>query len=311
MSSVVRIGVLALTDSAPLIVAKQLGLFQRKAVEVELLHQPSWSTLRDKLIYGQLDMAQMLAPMAVALQNGLSRTPKRALSPLLVLNRGGNGITINHALHAKLVGLTSGETLGSLIRASSQQKPVVGTVFAYSMHTLLLRRWLRLHDVDPDQDVTFHSVPPLRMVQAMREGELDLFCVGEPWNTVAEQEGLGVVVASSQSLWAKAPEKLLGGLADWATVNPEAFKGVTQAVGEACQWLEADMENRLQAAKWLAQTDYVNLPESYLIKALARQTSLSSAADTQPSMVFDGTELDVNDPNWVALVNETLALARV
>lgn len=305
--SSIRIGVLALTDSAPLVVASRLGLFEKYSLHVQLHHQPSWATLRDKLVYGQLDMAQMLSPMAIALERGLGGMQPKPLTDLLVLSRGGNGITVSMAFKSLMDGLEPGHTLGSVIRssvASGGQTPVVGTVFPFSMHTLLLKRWLRQQDVDPDRDVAFQSVPPLRMVEALKAGTLDLFCVGEPWNTVAEQDGVGVTVASSQTLWPQAPEKVLGCLSAWSQTNQDAYNAVRSAIGSACAWLEGGVENRAQAAKWLSQTDYVNLPESYLLRALV----VDSASVAQPGMVFDGSALDERDPTWVAITNETLAL---
>jgi len=313
----IKVGVIALTDSAPFVVAHHLGLFSQAGVDVELLRQPSWATLRDKLIYGELDAAHMLSPMAIAVQLGLGGSPKKDMLAPLVLNRGGNAITVATPLAEKLAGLATGETLGSYLRAArSKGEPllVFGTVFPFSMHTLQLRRWLRLNDVDPDSDVRFEVVPPVRMVAALKAGQIDGFCVGEPYNSVALNDGLGRIVATSNSLWPNAPEKVLGCSLSWAQANPVALTALTGSLGQACAWLEGGMDNRKLAAEWLSESAHDNLPRHLLELALLESvktlvtTPLSSSSET-PFIRFDGVPVQPSQqPVFDSLVAETLAL---
>ncbi len=313
----IKIGVIALTDSAPFVVAHHLGLFSQAGLEVELLRQPSWATLRDKLIYGELDAAHMLSPMAIAIQLGLGGSPQKNMLVPLVLNRGGNAITVSRPVAEQLAGLSTGETLGSSLRASrSKGEPllVFGTVFPFSMHTLQLRRWLRLNDVDPDSDVRFEVVPPVRMVAALKSGQIDGFCVGEPYNSVAVNDGLGSIVATSNNLWPNAPEKVLGCSLSWAQANPAALKALTTSLSQACAWLEGGMDNRKLAAQWLSESAHVNLPRHLLELALLE--SVKTLATTQlfepdetPFIRFDGVPVQPSQKSvFDSLVAETLAL---
>ncbi|WP_298540421.1 CmpA/NrtA family ABC transporter substrate-binding protein, partial [uncultured Limnobacter sp.] len=224
------------------------------------------------------------------------------------LNRSGNAITVSKALAALISGLVEGETLGSALRAAKsrgERVMVFGTVFPFSMHTLQLRRWLRLNDVDPDQDVRFEVVPPIRMVGSLQAGLIDAFCVGEPYNSLAVNEGLGTIVATSNGLWPKAPEKVLGCTRAWAQENPEAMTGLTNALRRACLWLEGGMENRSKAAAWLSTSDHVNLPGSVLEMALLATIK----GGTDPFIQFDGAELTEDQrPMFESLVVETHAL---
>lgn len=304
MQQEIRIGVIALTDSAPFVVAQKTGFFEAENLTVELVKQASWATLRDKLAYGEIDAAHMLSPMAIALQLGLGGSPKKdVLAPLV-----GNAITVSKALAALISGLVEGETLGSALRAAKsrgERVMVFGTVFPFSMHTLQLRRWLRLNDVDPDQDVRFEVVPPIRMVGSLQAGLIDAFCVGEPYNSLAVNEGLGTIVATSNGLWPKAPEKVLGCTRAWAQENPEAMTGLTNALRRACLWLEGGMENRSKAAAWLSTSDHVNLPGSVLEMALLATIK----GGTDPFIQFDGAELTEDQrPMFESLVVETHAL---
>ena len=304
----IKIGVLALTDSAPFIVAQNKGFFEAENIVVRLLKQPSWATLRDKLAYGEIDAAHMLSPMAIALQLGLGGSPKKEILAPLVLNRGGNAVTVSTQLSDLLAGLAEGQTLGSVLRADKlhgERAMVFGTVFPYSMHTLQLRRWLRANDVDPDQDVRFEVVPPVRMVTSLKAGLIDAFCVGEPYNSLAVNEGLGSIVATSNSLWPNAPEKVLGCTRAWAQSNPDAINGLTTALRKACEWLEGGSENRQQAAAWLSNADYVNVPGALLEMALLA----SDKGHAAPFVQFDGAALsDGQRPLFESLVVETQAL---
>lgn len=267
----IRVGVIALTDSAPFVVAQHLGFFQAQSLEVKLLRQPSWATLRDKLAYGEIDAAHMLAPMAIALQAGLGGSPRKDIVAPLVLSQGGNAITVNSHFSQLIENLPAGTRLGAALRAERARDgrvPVFGTVFPFSMHTLQLRRWLVLNDIDPLEDVRIEVVPPVRMAASLKNGLIDAFCVGEPYNTLAVSQGLGRIVATGQALWPMAPEKVLGCTQAWALAHPEAIQGLALALSQACAWLETSASNRQQAAAWLSASDYVNLPQAVLEKAL-------------------------------------------
>jgi two-component system, oxyanion-binding sensor len=308
MQQEIRIGVIALTDSAPFVVAQKMGFFEAERLSVELVKQPSWATLRDKLAYGEIDAAHMLSPMAIALQLGLGGSPKKEVLAPLVLNRSGNAITVSKLLAELIAGLAEGETLGSNLRAAKsrgERAMVFGTVFPFSMHTLQLRRWLRLNDVDPEHDVRFEVVPPIRMVGSLQAGLIDAFCVGEPYNSLAVNEGLGTIVATSNSLWPKAPEKVLGCTRAWAAENPLALSGLCKALRQACSWLEGGVENRSTAAAWLSAADHVNLPGAVLEMALLATVK----GGTDPFIQFDGAELtEEQRPMFESLVVETHAL---
>ena len=96
-----KLGFLALLDSAPLLVAKERGFFAEQGLEVELQRQSSWAGLRDKLAVGALNGAQMLAPMVLASTLGLGGL-REPMVAALALNLGGNSITLSNALTARM-----------------------------------------------------------------------------------------------------------------------------------------------------------------------------------------------------------------
>ena len=225
-----------------------------------------------------------------------------------MLNRGGNAVTVSQQLAELLNNLSQGETLGSVLRAGKargERTLVFGTVYPFSMHTLQLRRWLRSQDVNPDHDVRFDIVPPVRMVASLQSGLIDAFCVGEPYNSLAVQQGLGSIVATSNGLWPNAPEKVLGCTADWASKNPAVLNGLIRALGKACAWLESGVENRRQAAAWLSMSDHVNVDKALLEMALLARAE----GAFNPYVQFDGHELGADQHSvFESLVVETHAL---
>lgn len=269
-----KLGFVALTDAAPLVVAQRLGLYQQAGLNVQLCRQPSWSTLRDKLIFGELQAAQLLSPMVLALQK-----PMRAP---FVLSRGGNALLVSYALYDRLMGSEGrlDEPAKVVDYLSRLEQPLrVGTVFPFSMHSLQLRQWFKRLGISAEGIARFEVVPPARMVKALKEGQLDVCCVGEPYGTLAEFENVGHVVAHSDEFWPSWPEKVLGLTEAGALALGDQLPRLVGAVEQACQWLEADIANgaanRKQAAIWMADEDVLNLPVSVIEKTLLRTEGMS------------------------------------
>lgn len=284
----VSIGFMPLSDCAPLVVAQRLGFFAQQGVEVKLVRQNSWATLRDKVLAGYLDMAQMLAPMPLAMHLGLGNAPENMSVPM-VLSYNGNGITLSTQLFSELLAANHGNAQQILSEAmpASLLTPVIAhrkslgqpklrfaTVFPYSCHCYQLVAWLNQGGISLD-DVEISIIPPSGMVQAMTENQIEGFCVGSPWNAVAVRAGIGVTVIASQEIWCDTPEKVLGVTTQWQTQHPQTLKAVTNALANACQWLTGG-PNRFEAARWLSESDYVganleNIAPALLDSCLTKQ----------------------------------------
>ena len=183
-----RLGFLALTDAAPLVVAQELGLFADHGLRVQLGREVGWATIRDKVAFGELDAAPAPAPMLWATQLGLGGAPM-AVCTGLVLNLHGNAITLSERLWT--AGVRDAATLrAEALSRRGEKKLTFGIVFPFSHHHLLLRQWLQAARLDPERDVRIAVVPPAQMFRNLAAGTLDGYCVGEPWNTLAVQEGI-------------------------------------------------------------------------------------------------------------------------
>ncbi|WP_237062524.1 MULTISPECIES: CmpA/NrtA family ABC transporter substrate-binding protein [Microbulbifer] len=269
---------LRLTDSAPLVVAQEEGFFARFGLTVELQRETSWATLRDRLISGVADGAAMLAPMPLTLSQALPQCEEQLLTGL-ILSCNGNAITLSQNLFESL-GLGNGggdsSTTGAALRDYLHAQPAsapplkLATVYPHSSHTLQLRHWLRLAGIDPDRDLQLHILPPEQMVTALQRGDIDGYCVGEPWNTIAAQRGLGVIVAACNALLPAMPEKVLAVTAGWHTRHPQTHLALRAALLQACTWL-GDRAQRRDAVALLAQQHYLDLDADSLAPSLNDQ----------------------------------------
>jgi ABC-type nitrate/sulfonate/bicarbonate transport system substrate-binding protein len=265
---------LPLTDSAVLVAAREKGFAAAQGIDLTLVRTTSWATLRDRLVYGQVQGAHMLAPLAIAVTLGLSQHPAALAAPFK-LNVNGNALTMSTAFAAALDPdpvrriddpVATAHDFAAAI-GLHHRKPIIGIVHRFSSHALMLRYWLGFAGIDPDRDVTLRVLPPSLMVEAMRAGELDGFSAGEPWNSVAVMEGLGEIVAAGARIWRRGVEKVLAFRADWMDANPDLVDRLLGAMSQAAAWCDAPA-NHAELAELLARPDYVGQPAEAILPAL-------------------------------------------
>ncbi len=279
------LGFIPLTDCAPLVVAKEKGLFSQHGLNVELSRESSWANIRDKVCTGMLDGAQMLAAMPLA-----SAVEERHYQPMVTamsLDLNGNAITVSKELYGRMLATGvddldsargSALALKKVIeqdRAANRPKLSFAVVFPHSSHNYLLRYWMADAGIDPDNDVRLTVVPPPQVGHYLRAGMIAGCCVGEPWNSVAVSEGLGRILITSYDIWNNHPEKVFAVTRNWAQSNPNTHQAVLMALLDACTWLDAP-EHRAEACELLSQGRYVNVPVDVLEKSLTGTLQFSS-----------------------------------
>jgi ABC-type nitrate/sulfonate/bicarbonate transport system substrate-binding protein len=260
-----RVGFLALTDAAPFVVAEELGYFTRHGLKVTLTREIGWATIREKIIYGELDAAHAPAPMLWPTQLGVGCAPCDVLTAL-VLNLHGNALTLSQALWQK--GVRDAATLKTLIRERRERQPItLGVVFPFSSHQLLLRDWLRSGQIDPDRDVRIVVVPPAQMFRNLAAGTIDGYCAGEPWNSFAVREGAGWCPAWSSAQQPGLAEKVLMVTRRFATARAAEHAALVLALAEACAWCD-EPQNRERLGDLLADARYLNTPARVIAPTL-------------------------------------------
>jgi ABC-type nitrate/sulfonate/bicarbonate transport system substrate-binding protein len=231
MSMRVRIGMLRLTDSAPVVIAKSCEIFRALDLNPMLSIEPSWANIADKLTYGLLDAAVMLPPLVLASALGLRGPAARLIVPM-GLSQGGNTIVLGGEAIKESAGLPPGARLVAWL-AGQTGRPRIAVVHRFSTHNLLLRYWLSLTGVDPDRDIETVVVPPEQVVAALASGQIAGFCAGAPWGMTAEMAGAGSVLLGTSDIWPFHPEKCLAVREEWAGGNPEALTRLLRALMRA------------------------------------------------------------------------------
>jgi nitrate/nitrite transport system substrate-binding protein len=250
----VKIGFIPLTDCASVVMASVKGFDAKYGVKIVPTKEASWAAVRDKLTNGEIDFAHVLYGLMYGVHLGVG-SPKKDMAVLMTLNNNGQAITLSNQLKEK--GATDGPSLKALITKEKREYTFAQT-FPTGTHAMWLYYWLATHGINPLTDVKTITVPPPQMVANMRVGNMDGYCVGEPWNARAIIDKIGITTATTQEIWKDHPEKVLGTTAEFADKNPNTARAVVAAILEAGRWIDASDANRSETAKVIADKSYVN-----------------------------------------------------
>lgn len=261
---VLNCGYVPLVDSAPLIIAKELGFARQQGITLNLLRQPSWAALRDLLALGHLDAAQMLAPMPAAMSLGLSGPRVETVAPMVLsINGTVLGLSSSLADEMRRDGWSRSHSSPKSFRTSlvKLDRPLrVGVPFPYSMHRLLFEYLIADAPPEFSKQISIITTPPPQMAQAVAQDEIDIFAVGEPWGTVSVSSGAAEIALVGADIWAHAPEKVLGMREAWVSENIQLASALTRAVYRACCWL-GQRSNHALAREILARSEHLDLPD--------------------------------------------------
>ncbi|WP_250122847.1 nitrate ABC transporter ATP-binding protein [Chroococcidiopsis sp. CCMEE 29] len=256
-----EIGFIPLTDCAPLVVAKEKGFFEKYGLdEVTLSREPSWKAISEGIAARRLDAAQMVGGMPLAMTLGSGGKAPLPVVTALVMSRNGNAITLSKRFYQE--GVRTLADFKAAIAQTPDKVHTLGMVYPSSMHNLMLRYWLAAGGIDPDLDVSLTVIPPPQMVANLKAGNIDGYCVGEPWNSRAVYEDIGFVIATDLDIWAGHVEKVLGVREDWANQHPQTHLALVKALLEACEYCD-DYRNREEILQLICQPQYVGSAPDY------------------------------------------------
>lgn len=275
----IKLGFIPLTDCAPLVVAKELGLFQKYGVNVELSKEASWANIRDKVLNGELEGAHCLFSMPMSVYTGVGGKAGSEMKIAMVLNNNGQGITLSKDF-CGLVGFKDIKKVTGAVGELKKRKEVTfAMTFPGGTHDIWLRNWMAACGIN-QKSVGIITIPPPQMVANMKVDNMEGYCVGEPWNGVAVAQNVGFTHIASQDIWKHHPEKALVVNKDFAATKKEDLKKVMKAIIEAQKWLD-NMGNRKKAAAWLSKPYYVNAPVAVLEARLAGSNDLGCELGVQ------------------------------
>ncbi len=250
----VKVGFIPLTDCASVVMASVLGFDKKYGIKIVLSKEASWPSVRDKLVNGELDAAHVLYGLVYGVHLGAGG-PKKDMAVLMNLNHNGQAITLSKKVADK--GAVDGASLAKLMHNDPREYTFAQT-FPTGTHAMWLYYWLAAHGINPMKDAKMITVPPPQMVANMRIGNMDGFCVGEPWNHRAIVDGIGITATTTQEIWRDHPEKVLGTSAEWVKKYPNTARALVAAVLEAGRWIDASLSNKVKMAETIADKSYVN-----------------------------------------------------
>lgn len=260
-----KLGFIALTDCSPLVVAKEKGLFAKYGMpDVQVIKQASWGTTRDNLELGSgaggIDGAHILSPMPYAISLGLITKGNRPVPMQILcrLNYNAQAISIAEKYKDLKIGLDAKPLKAQVDIMKRKGAPALkfAMTFPTGTHNYWIRYWLAAGGIDPDKDVSTIVVPPPQMVANMRVGNMDAFCVGEPWNQQLINQRIGYSACTTQDIWKDHPEKCLGMRKEWCDANPKATRALLCAVMEAQIWCES-AANKAELAKIVSGRNWI------------------------------------------------------
>ena len=285
MTHTLRIGFIPLVDAAALIVAVDKGFAAAEGLDVTLVREVSWSNVRDKLNIGLFDAAHLLAPVAIASSLGLGHVKVPITAPFN-LGLNGNAITVSPPLHAAIMAEIVGDPFDPMATALALARVVAarrkrgaepltfGMTFPFSTHNYQLRFWMAAGGVDPDEDVRLVVLPPPYMVDSLANGQIDGFCVGAPWNSIAVDLGLGHILHFVSDILVRAAEKVLAVRQSWSEKKPEVLAALIRAAFRGAEFVE-DPGNRAETARMLAAPERVGVDAEVILRTLDGRLKIS------------------------------------
>ena len=250
----VKIGFIPLTDCASVVMASVLGFDQKYGVKIIPSKEASWAGVRDKLVSGELDFAHVLYGLIYGVHLGIGG-PKKDMAALMTINNNGQAITLSKKLAD--LGAVDGAGLAKVMHNDKREFTFAQT-FPTGTHAMWLNYWLAANGINPITEAKVITVPPPQMVANMRVGNMDGFCVGEPWGHRAIIDGIGITATTTQDIWKDHPEKVLGTTGDFVKKYPNTARAVTAAILEASRWIDSGLQNKLKMAETIAEKSYVN-----------------------------------------------------
>jgi nitrate/nitrite transport system substrate-binding protein len=251
----VKVGFIPLTDCASVVIASAMKFDEKYGIKIVPSKEASWASVRDKLVNGELDASHVLYGLVYGVHLGIGGV-RKDMAVLMNLNHNGQAVTLSSQLKDK--GVVDGASLKKLIDKEKREYTFAHT-FPTGTHAMWIYYWLAANGIHPLNDVKSITVPPPQMVANMRVGNMDGFCVGEPWNNRAIHDKIGFTAETTQGIWKDHPEKVLGATAEFVQNYPNTTRALMMAVLDASKYIDV-MANRRKVAEIIADKSYVNCP---------------------------------------------------
>jgi nitrate/nitrite transport system substrate-binding protein len=300
-----KFGIIALTDCSSIVIAHEKGLFKKYGINSVVSKGASWAAIRDSLSNGDIQATHMLIGMPIASTMGLAGSPVKPMIIPWLINRNGQSISLKKDLVGKVQ--DDPKALKSMVDAAKAS----GTPMTFAMtfppgtHAMWIRYWLAAGGINPGDaqgggaNISLVTIPPAQMVANMKVGEMDGFCVGEPWNARAIADDIGFTAINTQGIWKDHPEKVCAFTLEFAEKNPKSVKAVLKALNEASVWLD-QMDNRPEAAQIVSAPTYINCPPEIILPRLQGKYDMGDGRKFRDPnyMIFNDRNCNYPQPKY-------------
>ncbi|MEK8022203.1 MAG: CmpA/NrtA family ABC transporter substrate-binding protein [Candidatus Hydrogenedentota bacterium] len=295
-----RFGMIALTDSSPIIIAHEKGFFKKYGINSTIVKGASWAAIRDSLSNGDIHATHMLLGMPIASTMGLLGSPKKPMIIPWLLNRNGQAITLKKDFKGKVVDDPKAlKPFADAARAKGAPLTFAMT-FPPGTHAMWMRYYLGAGGINPDKDISLITIPPPQMVSNMNIDKMDGFCVGEPWNARAIADGIGFTSVTTQDMWKDHPEKVCAFTAEFAEKNPKTVRAVLKGLHEASVWLDT-MTNRPEGCEIVSKPTYINCPAEIILGRMKGEIDYGDGrtkSDPEYCMKFSDRNCNYPQPKY-------------
>lgn len=296
----IKIGVIALTDNSPFVVAHEKGIFKKFGINSSVSKEASWAVIRDKLTTGENQATHMLIGMPIASTMGLGGSAKKEMVIPWLVNRNGQAITLANKFKGKVAGDPKA------LKPFVDEAKAAGAPLSFAMtfppgtHAMWMRYYLAAGGINPDTDVSLITIPPPQMVANMKVGKMDGFCVGEPWNARAIADDIGYTSVTTQEMWKNHPEKVCAFTKEFAETNPKTVKAILKGLHEASVWLD-NLDNRKEQCEIVSKPSYVNCPPEIIYDRLIGNLDYGDgrAKKDEDYMIFSGRNCNYPQAKYV------------
>jgi NitT/TauT family transport system ATP-binding protein len=259
------------------------GFTAAEGLDVTLVREVSWSNVRDKLNVGLFDAAHLLAPVAIASSLGMGHLKVPIAAPFN-LGINGNAITVSASLHAAMMAELDGDRFDPMATARALARVVAARrkrgaepitfamTFPFSTHNYQLRFWMAAGGVDPDEDLRLVVLPPPFMAETLAGGQIDGFCVGEPWNSIAVDRGVGHILHFVSDIMVRAAEKVLAMRQSWVDRHPQIVAALIRALARGAAFAEQD---HAATARILAHPERIGVDTDVILRSLDGRLKIS------------------------------------
>ncbi|MBI5768577.1 MAG: ABC transporter substrate-binding protein [Verrucomicrobia bacterium] len=288
-------GIIALTDCSPIVIAHEKGLFKKYGINSTVTKGANWAAIRDNLSTGSIQATHMLLGMPLASTMGLAGSPKKPMVIPWILNRNGQAITLKAGWKGK-VGADPKALKPFVDQANKLGEPLTfAMTFPPGTHAMWMRYYLAAGGINPDKDISLITIPPPQMVANIKIGKMDGFCVGEPWNARAINDGIGFTSVTTQDLWKDHPEKVCAFTEEFVEKNPKTTKAVLKALHEASVWLD-DMGHRKEQCDIVSKATYINCDAKTILGRLLGELDYGDGRKTKDEFYMHYSKRNCNYP---------------